>query len=75
MTKWKWFIPFSLLEVFIELTQPGGGKIWIEESHISMFRAHIGQCKGQTVVVTSSQTLCVLESPEEVRAKIDATKK
>jgi hypothetical protein len=62
-------------EIFIELTQPGGNKIYIEESHIVMLRAHMGQCKGQTVIVTSSQTLCVMESPQEVRRKIDETKK
>jgi hypothetical protein len=66
---------YLTLEIFIELTQPGGGKIWIEESHIIMFRAHSGQCKGQTVIVTGSQPLCVLESPEEVRRLIDAIKK
>ena len=72
---WKSFIQFSLaLEIFIELTQPGGGKIWIEESHISMYRVHSGNCTGKTVIVTASQNLCVMESPEEVRAKIEATK-
>jgi hypothetical protein len=76
MMKWKWFFQFSFaLEVFIELTQPGGGKIWIEESHIIMIKKHTGNCTGQTILVTGSQNLCVMESPEEVRAKIDTTKK
>jgi hypothetical protein len=63
------------LEIFIELTQPGGGKIWIEESHIIMIRKHAGNCTGQTVLVTGTQTLCVMESSDEVRRKIDETKK
>jgi hypothetical protein len=71
-----WLAALFALEIFIELTQPGsGGKIYVEESHITMFRPHLGQCKGQTVIVTGSQTLCVMESPDEVRRKIDATKK
>ena len=68
-------IPLILtLEIFIELTQPGGGKIWVEESHISVFRPHLGNCTGKTVVVTSGQTLCVMESPEEIKRKIDEAK-
>jgi hypothetical protein len=64
------------LEVFIELTQPGGGKVWIEESHITMIRPHLGNCTGRTMVATSTTgALCVMESPEEVRRLIDATKK
>jgi hypothetical protein len=69
-------IPFLFaLEIFIELTQPGGNKIWIEESHIIMIRGHLGNCTGKTVIVTGSQTLCVMESPAEVRRKIEETKK
>jgi hypothetical protein len=69
-------IPLLLVfEIFIELTQPGGGKLFIEESHITMYRAHIGQCKGQTLIVMGSQTLCVMESPAEVRRKIEETKR
>jgi hypothetical protein len=64
------------LEVFIELTQPGGRKIYVEESHITMFRGnHLGSCTGHTVIVTGTQNLCVMEIPEEVRRLIDATKK
>jgi hypothetical protein len=62
------------LEIFIELTQAHGGKVYVEEGHITMFRPHIGQCKGETVIVTGSQSLCVLETPEEVRRKIEETK-
>jgi hypothetical protein len=65
----------AALEIFIELTQPGGNKIWIEEGHIIMIRGHLGNCTGKTVIVTGSQTLCVMESPEDVRRKIDETKK
>jgi hypothetical protein len=71
-------LPIAVLlafEIFIELTQPGGGKIWIEESHIVMLRGHLGHCTGRTVIVTGGQNLCVMESPEEVRRLIDATKK
>lgn len=71
----KWFQILAALEIFVELTQPGGTKIWIEEGHIIIVRAHMGNCTGKTVIVTSSQTLCVMESPEEVRRLIDATKK
>jgi hypothetical protein len=66
---------FFALEIFIELTQPGGGKIYVEESHITMFKVHGGNCKGHTAIITGSQNLCVMESPEEVRRLIEATKK
>jgi hypothetical protein len=70
------YLPALLaFEIFVELTQPGGKHIWIEESHIIMIRSHMGNCTGKTVIVTGSQTLCVMESPEEVRRLIDATKK
>jgi uncharacterized protein YlzI (FlbEa/FlbD family) len=72
----KWLGVVLALEIFIELTQPGGGKIWIEESHITMIRTHLGNCTGKTVIVIGgTNPLCVMESPDEVRRKIDETKK
>jgi hypothetical protein len=69
-------IALLAFEIFIELTQPGGNKIWIEESHITLLRGnHLGSCTGHTVIVTGTQNLCVMESPDEVRRKIEETKK
>ena len=57
-----------LFETFVQLTQPGGGKVWIEESHISTIRPHLGHCAGNTTIVTDSGTFCVMETMDEIRA-------
>jgi hypothetical protein len=70
----RWIAIVFALEIFIELTQPGGGKLLIEESHIIMMRVHMGNCTGRTVIVTSNGTLCVMESQDEIRRLIREAK-
>ena len=68
----KFVLPIILLEVFIELTQPGGKKLWIEEHHIvSMRQEHLGHCVGETVIVTdAANQYCVLETREQIKQLI-----
>lgn len=75
MMKWKWFIQLSLLEVFIQLTQPHGGPILFEESQISVIKPHPPQCRGNTVVVTAGGTYCVLETPEQIKTLMENARK
>ena len=58
---------FLLFEVFIQLTQPGGGRIWIQENHIVLIRPAAGNCHGKTTVTVDSGTaFCVLETMDEI---------
>ena len=65
-----------LLEIFIQFTQPGGHPIWIEEMSITTIREERNECHqhANAIIVTSTGKFCVMESPEQVRAKIEATK-
>ena len=62
------FYAAIIFEIFIQLTQPGGGRIWIQENHIVLIRPALGGCTGKTTVTVDSGTMfCVVESMDEIR--------
>jgi hypothetical protein len=60
----------------IELTQPHGGKVWLDVSHVTALRAALEgsgclNIGGKTLVQTTSGPFCVQESVEQVQQLIE----
>lgn len=68
----KWLVFFSL----IMLTQLDGTPIWVESSVVQVIRPATQQCrqmKGSGIQV-GAVALCVRETPEEIKAKVERVK-
>ena len=68
----SWLVFFSL----IVLTQLDGSPVWVESTQVQIIKVRANECgpTAKSVIRVLSTTLCIKETPESVRERIEKAK-
>ena len=62
-----------MLLALIMLTQLDGSPVWVESTQVQIIKVHDNQCgpTAKSIIRVQATTLCIKETPEVVRHKIE----
>lgn len=65
-----------MLFALIMLTQLDGSPVWVESTQVQIIKVHGNECghNAKSIIRVQATTLCIRETPETVRHKIENAK-